>query len=182
MALKATIFKADLQVSDLDRGHFATHALRLARHPSETDERMMVRLLAFALNADDMLEFGRGLSAEDEADLVQKDLTGAIEAWIDVGLPDERRVRKASGRANHVVVYTYGGRPAEMWWTENAGTLERLANLRVVDLDVESTRAMAKAVDRSMTLSCTIQDGHVWLAQGGETLEIVPREIKGQSL
>src|SRR5262244_3039128 len=114
MALKSTIFKAQLQVSDLDRNHFATHSLTLARHPSETDERMMVRLLAFALNADERLEFGRGLSAEDEADL-----TGAIDAWIDVGLPDERRLRKAAGRAKQVKVYTYGGRAAELWWNAN---------------------------------------------------------------
>lgn len=178
MALKATIFKADLQVSDLDRGHFATHALRLARHPSETDERMMVRLLAFALNADDALEFGPGLSTEDVPDLVLRDLTGAIDAWIDVGLPDERRLRKASGRSERVVVYTYGGRAAEMWWNENAATLERLDNLRVYDLDPEATRAMAAAVGRTMDVSCTIQDGHVWLAQGGETLEIFPRPLK----
>ena len=178
MAIKATIFKAELQVSDLDRNHFATHSLTLARHPSETDERMMVRLLAFALNADEALEFGRGLSSEDEADLVKKDLTGAIEAWIDVGLPDERRVRKASGRSARVAVYTYGGRPAEMWWNENSGTLARLGNLSVVDLSPESTRAMAARVGRTMTVSCTIQDGHVWLEQSGETLEIVPRTIK----
>lgn len=178
MALKATIFKADLQVSDLDRGHFATHALRLARHPSETDERMMVRLLAFALNADDALEFGPGLSTEDVPDLVLRDLTGAIDAWIDVGLPDERRIRKASGRSERVVVYTYGGRAAEMWWNENAPALGRLENLRVFDLEPEATRAMAASVGRTMDVSCTIQDGHVWLAQGGETLEIVPRPLK----
>ncbi|MDH5265089.1 MAG: YaeQ family protein, partial [Betaproteobacteria bacterium] len=105
MALKATIFKAELTVSDLDRGHFETHALTLARHPSETDERMMVRLLAFALNADERLAFGRGLSSEGEADLVLTDLTGAIDLWIDVGLPDEREIRKAAGRASRVVVY-----------------------------------------------------------------------------
>ena len=106
MALKATIFRADVAIADidLDRGHFATHALTIARHPSETDERMMVRLLAFALNAHEHLEFGRGLSTEDEADLVRRDLTGAIESWIDVGLPDERRVRKASGRSANVIV------------------------------------------------------------------------------
>ncbi len=178
MALKATIFRAQLQVSDLDRNHFGTHALTLARHPSETDERMMVRLLAFALNADEMLEFGRGLSSEDEPDLVRRDLTGAIEAWIDVGLPDERRVRKAAGRARRVVVYTYGGRAADLWWSANAAALARLGNVRVVDLDSETTRAMAARVDRTMTVACTIQDGHVWLAQGGETLEIVPRPVK----
>src|SRR3954469_6973005 len=119
MAIKATVFKAQLQVSDLDRGHFATHALTLARHPSETDERMMVRLLAFALDADERLEFGRGLSAEDETDPTLTDLTGAIELWIEVGLPDEREIRKAAGRARHVKVYLYGGRAASMWWRQN---------------------------------------------------------------
>jgi uncharacterized protein YaeQ len=178
MALKATIFKAELQVSDLDRSHFATHLLTLARHPSETDERMMVRVLAFALNAVERLEFGRGLSSEDEADLVLKDLTGAIDTWIDVGLPDERRVRKASGRADNVRVYTYGGRAAEMWWNENGPLLARLDNLEVFDLPTEATRALAKRVGRSMELSCTIQDGHVYFEQGGETLEITPVRVK----
>ena len=139
MAIKATIFKAELQVSDLDRGHFATHALTIARHPSETDERMMVRLLAFALNADEHLEFGRGLSAEDEADLVKRDLTGAIELWIEVGLPDEREVRKASGRAREVKVYTYGGRAAALWWAQNHEALARLKNLTVVDIPEDIT-------------------------------------------
>src|SRR6185295_1188816 len=136
MALKATIFKAELQVSDLDRQHFATHSLTLARHPSETDERMMVRLLAFALNADEHLEFGRGLSAEDEPDLVKRDLTGAIELWIEVGLPDERELRKAAGRSRAVKVYTYGGRSAAMWWSQNREALARLDNLTVVDIPV----------------------------------------------
>jgi uncharacterized protein YaeQ len=178
MALKATIFKAELQVSDMDRGHFATHALTLARHPSETDERMMVRLLAFALNADERLEFGRGLSAEDEADLTKTDLTGAIDAWIDVGLPDERRLRKAAGRARRVTVYTYGGRAAQLWWDANTAALARLDNLCVVDLSPESTRALADRAGRNMTVSCTIQDGHVWLAEGGDTIEITPRVLQ----
>src|SRR3954468_24449551 len=131
MALKSTIFKAELQVSDLDRAHFATHALTIARHPSETDERMMVRLLAFALNADERLQFGRGLSAEDEADLVLPDLTGAIDLWIEVGLPDEREVRKAAGRSREVKVYIYG-RGAAMWWSQNEAALARLENTHVV--------------------------------------------------
>src|SRR4030095_15173664 len=105
MAEKATIFRADLAVADMDRNHFATHSLTLARHPSETDERMMVRLVAFALDADERLEFGPGLSSEGEPDLVNKDLTGAIDLWIDVGLPDEREIRKAAGRARAVKVY-----------------------------------------------------------------------------
>ena len=176
MALKATIFKAELQVSDLDRSHFGSHVLTLARHPSETDERMMVRLLAFALNAHDALEFGPGLSNEDEPDLVQRDLTGAIEHWIDVGLPDERAIRKASGRALHVTVYTYGGRSADLWWEQNRVGLERLGNLAVVDVPEETSAALRGLAARTMKLDCTIQEGQVWLSHEGETLHFeLPR-------
>jgi uncharacterized protein YaeQ len=178
VALKATIFKAELQVSDLDRGHFATHALTLARHPSETDERMMVRLLAFALNADDRLEFGRGLSAEGEADLVKRDLTGAIELWIDVGLPDEREVRKAAGRAREVKVYTYGGRGAALWWEQNRAALARLSNLTVIDIPEEVTDAVGAYAARTMRLDCTIQEGQLWLSHAGDTLHFeLPRRV-----
>lgn len=178
MALKATIFKADLQVSDLDRAHFATHALTLARHPSETDERMMVRLLAFALNADERLQFGRGLSSEAEADLLLTDLTGAIDLWIDVGLPDEREVRKAAGRARGVKVYTYGGRSAALWWAQNEGPLARLDNAEVVDVPEEASRALAAWADRTMRIECTVQEGQVWLSCGSETLHFEPRRLK----
>ena len=177
MAIKATIFKADLQVSDLDRSHFGTHALTLARHPSETDERMMVRLVAFALNADERLQFGRGLSAEDEADLVLTDLTGTIELWIEVGLPDEREVRKASGRARAVKVYIYG-RGAAMWWSQNEAALARLQNVEVIDMPEETTRAIAAWADRTMRIECTVQDGHVWLSRGTDTIEVAPRRMK----
>src|SRR5512147_3279852 len=105
MALKSTIFKAELQISDMDRNYYGSHSLTIARHPSETDERMMVRLLAFALHANEGLAFGRGLSTDDEPDLWQRDLTGAIRLWIDVGLPDEKLLRRACGRADEVVVY-----------------------------------------------------------------------------
>ena len=117
MALKATIFKAGLQIADMGRNYYHDHALTLARHPSETSERMMVRLLAFALNASETLTFGKGLSTDDEPDLWQKDLTGAIDLWIDVGLPDEKSIRKACGRAAQVRIYSYGGRNAELWWS-----------------------------------------------------------------
>lgn len=177
MALKSTIFKAELQVSDLDRAHFASHSLTLARHPSETDERMMVRLLAFALNAHERLEFGRGLSAEDEADLLLTDLTGAIDLWIDVGLPDEREIRKASGRARAVKVYIYG-RGASLWWTQNEAALARLENAEVVDVPEDASRAMAQWADRTMRLECTIQEGQVWLSRGTDTLHFEPRRLK----
>src|SRR3954468_13881180 len=178
MALKATIFRAELQVSDLDRGHFGTHSLTLARHPSETDERMMVRLLAFALNADERLEFGRGLSSEDEPDLVKRDLTGAIDLWIDVGLPDERAVRKASGRAREVKVYTYGGRSAALWWAQNEAALARLRNVSVIEIPDSVSDSVTSLAERNMRFDCTIQDAQVWLASSGETLHFEPAVLK----
>lgn len=173
MALKATIFRAELQVSDLDRGYFASHALTLARHPSETDERMMVRLLAFALNADEALEFGRGLSSEDEADLQLRDLTGAIALWIDVGLPDERDLRKACGRARQVKVYAYG-RGAGLWRSQNREAHARMANLEVVEIAPEVSQRMAAWVDRGMRLDVTVQEGDAWIACDGDTLHFTP--------
>jgi len=178
MALKSTIFKAELEVSDLYRNHFAAHSLTIARHPSETDERMMVRLVAFALNADEMLEFGRGLSSEGEPDLVKRDLTGAIELWIDVGLPDEREVRKAAGRAREVKVYLYGGRGDALWWSRNAQALERLVNVTVVELPATITDAMTSLAERTMRIQCTIQDSQVWLAAAGETHHFEPVTLK----
>jgi len=172
MALKATIFKADLQVSDMDRGHYASHALTIARHPSETDERMMVRVLAFALNADEALAFGKGLSTEDEPDLVRQDLTGAIDSWIDVGLPDARRLRRASGRAREVIVYAYGGRAVELWWASTAPEVERLRNLTVLEVPLASSQALARLAKRSMQLQCMVQDGHAWLGDESETIEV----------
>jgi uncharacterized protein YaeQ len=172
MALKATIFKADLQVSDLDRRHYASHALTIARHPSETDERMMMRVLAFALNADDALAFGKGVSTEDEPDLVRKDLTGAIEAWIDVGLPNARRLRKASGRAREVIVYAYGGRAVELWWTATVSEVERVRNLTVLEVPAAASQALATLATRTMQLQCMVQDRHVWLGDESATVEV----------
>lgn len=174
MAIKSTIFKAQLAVADIDRGYYAEHALTLARHPSETDERMMARFLAFALNAHERLEFGRGLSTEDEPDLWRRDLTGAIEQWIDVGLPDERRVRKACGRAREVQVLAYGGRAVELWWQAARATLGRQDRLAVYELAVEASRALAAMADRSMRINVTIQEGHIFVAdeKGSVALEL----------
>jgi len=172
MAIKATVFKANLQVADMERHYYHDHALTLARHPSETDERMMVRLLAFALHAHEHLEFGQGMTDDDEADLWQKDLTGAIKLWIDVGTPDEKLIRKACGRAEQVVVYCYGGRVADMWFTQNSGQFERQKNLTIINLPAESTQGLAKLAQRTMSLQCTIQDGQVWLSDGDASVEV----------
>jgi len=172
MALKATIFKAELQIADMDRHYYHDHALTLAQHPSETDERMMVRLVAFALHADEALAFGKGLSTEDEPALWQKDLTGAIELWIEVGLPDEKEIRKACGRAKHVIIYSYGGRNADLWWEQNRDKLERAKNLTVINLPAATTQALAKLAQRTMQLQCTIQDGEIWLADQDDRIEV----------
>jgi len=172
MALKATIFKAELQIADMDRNYYHDHALTIARHPSETDERMMVRLLAYALHADAALSFGKGLSADDEPDLWQKDLTGAIELWIDVGLPDEKRIRRACGRARQVIVYSYGGHGAAIWWDQVGGKLERTRNLTVVSVPAAASQALAKLARRNMRLNCTIQDGQIWLDDTEDRVQV----------
>ncbi len=181
MAIKSTIFKAELQIADLDRNYYHDHALTIAQHPSETDERMMVRVLAFALHADEALSFGKGLSADDEPDLWQKDLTGNIELWIDVGLPDEKLIRKACGRARQVAVYTYGGRGADIWWNQNGSKLERLNNLTVINLSEATSNGLATLVQRTMQLQCTIQDGEIWIADNKVRMQIELAQLKTPS-
>jgi uncharacterized protein YaeQ len=177
MAIKATIFKADLQIADMDRNYYAEHSLTLARHPSETDERMMVRLLAFAMFAHEHLIFAKGLNADDEPGLWQKDQTGAIKLWIEVGLPDEKWIRKACGRAEQVVVICYGGRTADMWWEANKSKFERQESLRVFNLLPETSQALAALASRTMRLQCSIQDGQVWLTDTQNTVHIEPMKL-----
>lgn len=179
MALKSTIFKAKLSIADMDRPYYGEHLLTLARHPSETDERLMVRLLSFALFADEHLEFGRGLSTEDEPALWLRDYTNNVRLWIEVGLPDERLVRKACGRAHAVVVLAYGGRQVDAWWAKDGPAMAHLDKLRVLALESEQSLALAALTERSMELQCTIQDGHVWLTDGPNTVAIEPRKLLG---
>jgi len=175
MALQATIHKAELQVSDMDRHYYATHALTLARHPSETEQRLMVRLLAFGLFAHDKLEFGKGLSSDEEPDLWRKDYSGEIEQWIELGQPDEARIRKACGRAQQVVVINYGGRAADIWWDKNAAALARHRNLTVLDVPAESVTALGNMIERSLRLQCLIQDGHIQLLGDHAEVAVAPR-------
>ena len=174
MALSATIFKAHLQISDMDRHYYGEHQLTMARHPSETDERMMVRLLAFALHADERLGFTKGLCVDEEPDLWQKSFSGEIELWIDVGLPDERRVRKACNRAEKTCLYLYGGRAAELWWQRNADKLSRFPNLAVREIPEAASAGLVSMVQRSMQLQCTIQDGEIWVSGDGRTVTVTP--------
>ena len=172
MALKATIFKAELQIADMDRSYYHDHALTIARHPSETDERMMLRVLAYALHADEALAFGKGLSTDDEPDLWQRDLTGAIELWIDVGQPDEKRMRRACGRARQVFVYSYGGQSTAIWWAQTEAKVDRMRNLTVMSVPVGASQALAKLANRSMRLNCTIQDQQIWIADADDRVQV----------
>lgn len=176
MALKSTIYKIDVNIADMDRHYYQQHNLTLAKHPSETDERLMVRLLAFVLYANEALQFGNGLSDDEEPDLWQKDLTGAIERWICVGLPDEREIRKACGRANHVVQVLYGGRTADMWWTQHSKAMLKLNNVTVINLP--ETEQLASAAARGLSISFTIQDGQVLVSHEGGSFEINPVMLK----
>ena len=177
MALKATIFKVDLSVSDMDRNLYENFSLRLARHPSENDARMMVRLLAFMMYADERLEFGKGLSTDEEPDLWHKDLTGSIDLWILVGQPDERWLRKASGRSRQVVVISYGDRVADVWWEQNRKTLEKISNLTIYQLSAEDTQALAAVATRAMALQCLIQEGELLITGGDESIRVEPKVI-----
>ena len=163
MAPNATIYRLELQVSDMDRHHYAEYALTLAQHPSETPERLMVRLMAFALFADERLEFGRGLSTDEDPDLWQRDYTGDILRWIDLGQPDESRIRKACGRAQQVVIVNYSGNGADIWWGKQGAALSRLKNLTVIDFTPETVARAVELLERSMRLTAMIQDGELQL-------------------
>lgn len=175
MALKATVFKAQVQISDLDRHYYEQHVLTIARHPSETDARMMVRVAAFCLYADPRLTFTKGISTDDEPDLWQHSLTGEIERWIELGQPDERRLRQACGRSRQVVVIGYAGRATDLWWQQNHVGLGRLRNLRVIDLDPGEVEALTGLVERNMNLQCTLDGGQLWIGNERTTIALTPR-------
>ncbi len=174
MALKSTIFKAALSITDMDRQYYETHNLVVARHPSETDERMMVRLLAFALHAQDRLEFTKGLCADEEPEVWQKSFSDEIELWIDLGLPSEKRIRQACAKADRVVIYAYGGRTVPPWWEKIKGGLGRFSNLEIFEVSPDNTKTMEQFVQRNMDLQITIQDGEVMIATEDKAETIVP--------
>ncbi|HSV47417.1 MAG TPA: YaeQ family protein [Ramlibacter sp.] len=186
MALKSSIFKANLQIADIDNGYYADHALTLARHPSETDERMMVRLVALALHAhalqtvcggDGTLGFGAGLSDPDEPDVWLRDFTGQTRLWIEVGQPEDKPVAKACGKADAVHVYAFH-HAAEVWWRGIEGKLARLRNLSVWRLPAESAQALAGLAERSMQLQATVQEGGLMLGNSKQTVHLEPQRWK----
>lgn len=179
MAQKSTIYKVELSVSDMDRHYYETHKLTVARHPSETDERLMVRLLAFALNANESLELTKGLSTDDEPDIWQKSLSGELELWVALGQPSEKVVRQSCGKAAKVVIYCYGGRTAEIWWDKIKSSTTRFDNLRVVNISEQATTDLARLASRSMKLQVNIQDGEVMVSLDDQIVYVTPDEWKG---
>jgi uncharacterized protein YaeQ len=181
MALKATIFKASLQIADMDRSIYADHAVTIARHPSENDERLMMRLLAFALNAPadadhGGLEFAKGLWDVDEPELWHKDLTGKILHWIEIGQPDDKRLLKACGRSERVSVLSMS-HSTPIWWSGLKGKLARTRNLEVWQIDAKQSQALAGLAQRSMQLQVTVQDGAIWVGNTVDTVEITPQRL-----
>ncbi|AVO49590.1 hypothetical protein C6568_10155 [Melaminivora suipulveris] len=186
MALKSTIFKAHLAIADIDHGYYADHQLTLARHPSETDERMMVRLAALALQAhelqdtcggDGQLAFGAGLSDPDDPDVSLTDFTGRKRLWIEVGQPEDKPLAKACSRADAVLVYAFH-HAAEVWWRGIEGKLARLDRLQVWRIPAEQSQALAQLAERSMQLQATVQDGALTLSSERGSVHLEPLRWK----
>ena len=169
MAISSTINKVSLNIANMDQHYYQSHDLTIAQHPSETDFRFMIRLIAFALNANKELTFSKGLDSDEEPAIWQKNLTGEIELWIDLGQGDEKRIRKACGRARQVIIYTYHERKAKAWWTQQQQKLQRFGNLKVFHIHAENVDALLK---RSMQLQCNIQDGEIFLSDDQTSVTI----------
>jgi uncharacterized protein YaeQ len=182
MAIKSTIFKANLQIADIDHSYYADHALTLARHPSETDERMMLRLVALAFEAhklqsvcggDGTLSFGAGLSDVNEPDAWLRDFTGRTRLWIEVGQPEDKPLIKACGKADDVVLYCFN-HAAEIWWKGMQSKLSRPQNLSVFRVPTVASQALIALAKRSMQLQATIQEGVLTLGDASNTVDIEP--------
>ncbi len=174
MAIKATIFKAKLEISDCDRNYYHSHDLTISCHPSETEQRMMVRVLAFALYASESLSFTKGLCADDEPELWEKNLVDEIELWISLGQVEEKQIKKSLGRSKQVIIFTYAGNKSNIWWQKNQSQFEKFKKLSIINIKPDQVAAMLTLVSRNMTLQCTIQEGIVWLGHADQTISIEP--------
>ncbi len=178
MAIKATVFKAALNIADMDRNYYNDHQLTIARHPSETDLRMMARLAVYSLNADQDLTFTRGISTDDEPDIWLKDYSDQIKHWIELGQPDEKRIRQACAKAEQVSIYCYSGHGAEIWWQQIEAQLQRFDHLRVFNLDASAMEALANLANRAMDLSAFIQDQGLTVSDGENSVSIEQQQWK----
>lgn len=177
MALKSLVHKLSLNLSDMDRHHYQDYHLTIAQHPSENEHRLMIRILAFALNASETLSFTKGLCADDEPEIWQKSLSDEIELWIDLGLPDEKRLKKACNQAKQAILYTYGDGDQKVWLEKHQGKFFQHQNLQVFSIPFEQSQQLAALASRNMQLSVTIQDGQVWVSNQDASILIEPIHI-----
>lgn len=173
MALKATINKATISLSDMDRNYYQTLNLTIAQHPSETDRRMMVRILAYLLNAHEDLTFTKGLSNDDEPEIWQKDYSDQIQLWIELGQIDEKRIKKGCNKAQQVRLYSYGS-SVDVWWSKIKNKIYDFKNLNVYKIDESTCEQLIKLAERNMNLQCSIDSGQIWLGNNETTVHIVP--------
>ncbi|MGB1239673.1 MAG: YaeQ family protein [Pseudomonadales bacterium] len=176
MAIKPTLYKTELQLVDTDRNIYDSCKFTLAQHPSETQERMMVRLLAYALNYHADLEFTKGLSSQDEPDLWQISPSGEIENWIEVGQASAERMRKGISRSPQVKLYAYGSE-SDVWWGKAQGSFESLPHIEVWQFDSQQTRQLNELVERKMQLTLTISGGDLLLSDDQQSIELSVRQL-----
>ena len=176
MAIKATVIKLDLTISDMDRDYYQQHTLTMAQHPSETEQRLILRTIAFTLFAHEDLQFTKGLSEDSEPDLWQKNLIDDVEVWIDLGQPDEKRIRKACHKAKKVIILSYGDNAASMWWKNVEGKAKGFKNLSVFHIGTELYNSLNQLMQRHLVLNATIQDGELWLSDDQHSLHVIPQQ------
>jgi len=177
MALKATIYKASIELANMDQNYYDSLQLTIARHPSETEQRLMVRLISYILNAHPDLQFGKGVSDEDEAAIWQINYSDEISLWIELGQLDEKRIKKACNKAKKVKLYCYGS-SVNTWWSQSEGTFQQYPKLSIEQFEITTTDALVKLLSRNMEFQCSIQDNQLWLSCGDETLLIETTTLK----
>ncbi|MDX9845005.1 MAG: YaeQ family protein [Aquabacterium sp.] len=185
MAIKATIYKAQLNLADMDRNVYVDTNITIARHPSESDERMMIRVLALALGwpadtSEGTIELAKDMWEPDEPALWQKNYSDEILHWVEVGQPDDKRLMKAAGRARQVSLYAFQS-STPIWWSGIATKLTRAQNLTVWQIPTEQSQALAELAQRGMQLQVTVQDGTLWINDGvHDSVEITPLKLMGR--
>jgi uncharacterized protein YaeQ len=170
MALTATIYNFDVELADTDRGVYQTLSFKVAQQPSESDEHMMARVLAYCLEYTEGIGFSKGIADPEDPALFVRDLTGALRVWIDIGSPDAARLHKASKAAPRVVVYTHKD-PAQLLRALDGERIHRAEALELYALDRELIAALVARRDRRTKLDLTVTQGHLYVTLDGETHE-----------
>lgn len=177
MAISATIFKVALSIADMDRHYYGEHLLTIARHPSESDKRMMLRIIAFAMSGNEQLTFTKGLSDVELPDIWQKNYSDVIEHWIELGQPSEQRIKKGCNQSQAMSIFSYHSNAFEQWWKKEQNALAARKNLSIITIPEDIGEQLADKVNRQMSIQCSIQDTQVWLNLDGESFELSPQKI-----